>query len=175
MAPDRLRFDFAHDQKVGEDELTDIELAVNEIILRNYPVTWEEKSLAQARAEGAMALFGEKYGERVRTVVIAQDDNRYSYELCGGVHVNRTGEIGPFVIVSEGSVSAGIRRIEALKLGHNAVKYIQAQRGKIDQIAADLGTTADGALNRLTALQDELNASKKQIAVAQREIARSRF
>jgi alanyl-tRNA synthetase len=174
VAPDRLRFDFAHDQKVVDAELSDIEQAVNEVIFKNYPVISQEKALAQARSEGAMALFGEKYGERVRTVVIAQNDHRYSYELCGGVHVKETGQIGPFVIVSEGSVSAGIRRIEALT-GHSAVKYIQSQREQIDQIASHLGTTPDNAVTRLTGLQDELSAAKKQIAALQREIARSRF
>jgi alanyl-tRNA synthetase len=174
VAPDRLRFDFAHDQKVSDAELLDIETAVNDIILANYPVSAAEKSLAQARQEGAMALFGEKYGERVRTVTIAQEGDRYSYELCGGVHVKETAEIGPFIIISEGSVSAGIRRVEALT-GRGAVAYIQGQLNALGQIAAQLSTTPEQAANRLEALQAELAASKKQIAQLQRDIARASF
>ena len=97
--------------------MTDIEKQVNEVILANYPVKAEEKSLAQARSEGAMALFGEKYGERVRTIIVGENGKRYSYELCGGVHVGETAEIGPFIIVNEGSVSAGIRRGVAGQVG----------------------------------------------------------
>ncbi|MBC6937185.1 MAG: alanine--tRNA ligase [Chloroflexi bacterium] len=174
VAPDRLRFDFVHDQKLTVDDIAAIEAQVNDIILRNYPVIAEEKSLAQARQEGAMALFGEKYGERVRTIVIAQDGYRYSYELCGGVHVRETGEIGPFVIVSEGSVSAGIRRVEALT-GHGAVAYIQHSLNTLSEIAHRLGAAPDNAARRVEALQDELAASKKQIAQLQRDIARTRF
>jgi alanyl-tRNA synthetase len=174
VAPDRLRFDFAHDQKVSDEELTDIEKQVNEIVLANYPVKAEEKSLTQAKAEGAMALFGEKYGDRVRTITIAQNGNRYSYELCGGVHVGETAEIGPFIIVSEGSVSAGIRRVEALT-GRGAVDYIQDKLDTLGQIAHRLGSTPDEAANRVESLQAELAASKKQIEKLQREIARSQF
>jgi alanyl-tRNA synthetase len=174
VAPDRLRFDFAHDQKVSDEELTDIEKHVNEIILANYPVKAEEKSLEQARGEGAMALFGEKYGDRVRTITIAQNGDRYSYELCGGVHVPETAEIGPFIIVNEGSVSAGIRRVEALT-GRGAVEYIQHQLNTLGDIAHRLGATPDQATTRLESLQAELAASKKQITQLQREIARGRF
>jgi alanyl-tRNA synthetase len=174
VAPDRLRFDFAHDQKVSDAELTDIEKQVNEIILENYPVKAQEKSLAEAKAEGAMALFGEKYGDRVRTIVIAENGNCYSYELCGGVHVGETAEIGPFIIVSEGSVSAGIRRVEALT-GRGAVEYIQQKLETLSEIAHRLGTTPDEANSRVESLQNELVASKKQVEKLQREIARSRF
>ena len=174
VAPDRLRFDFAHDQKVSDAELTDIEKQVNEVILANYPVKAEEKSLAQARSEGAMALFGEKYGERVRTIIIGENGKRFSYELCGGVHVAETAEIGPFIIVSEGSVSAGIRRVEALT-GRGAVDYIQQKLDTLGQIAQRLGATPDEAASRVESLQNELAASKKQVEKLQREIARSRF
>jgi alanyl-tRNA synthetase len=174
VAPDRLRFDFAHDQKVSDAELTDIEKQVNEIILENYPVNAQEKTLAEAKAEGAMALFGEKYGDRVRTIVIAENGNRYSYELCGGVHVNETAEIGPFIIVSEGSVSAGIRRVEALT-GRGAVEYIQQKLETLSEIAHRLGTTPDEASSRVETLQNELMTSKKLVEKLQREIARSRF
>jgi alanyl-tRNA synthetase len=174
VAPDRLRFDFAHDQKVSEQELRDIEAEVNEVILANYPVYAEEKPLAQARKEGAMALFGEKYGERVRTIVIAENGQRYSYELCGGVHVHETAEIGPFIIVNEGSVSAGIRRIEALT-GHGALRYVQDKLDMLGSISARLGTTPEQVAERVASLQDEVAASKKQIEQLQRQIARQRF
>jgi alanyl-tRNA synthetase len=174
VAPDRLRFDFAHDQKVSDQEMAAIESQVNDIILANYKVKAEEKPLNQARAEGAMALFGEKYGDKVRTISIAQNGKRYSYELCGGVHVNETAEIGPFIIISEGSVSAGIRRMEALT-GRGAVEYIQHTLNTLGGIAERLGTTPDQAVTRVEALQEELTASKKQITQLQREIARSHF
>ncbi len=174
VAPDRLRFDFAHDQKLSDEELQAIETQVNEIILKNYPVAAEEKSQAQARQEGAMALFGEKYGDRVRTITITKNGERYSYELCGGVHVPETAEIGSFVIVSEGSVSAGIRRVEALT-GRGAVEYVQNQLNTLAEVANRLGATPDQAAHRVEILQDELNAAKKQIAQLQREIAKSQF
>ncbi|MBZ0283519.1 MAG: alanine--tRNA ligase [Anaerolineae bacterium] len=174
VAPDRLRFDFAHDQKLSDEELQAIETQVNEIILKNYPVAAEEKSQAQARQEGAMALFGEKYGDRVRTITITKNGERYSYELCGGVHVPETAEIGSFVIVSEGSVSAGIRRVEALT-GRGAVEYVQNQLNTLAEVANRLGATPDQAAHRVEILQDELNAAKKQIAQLQREIAKSHF
>ncbi|HUN05439.1 MAG TPA: alanine--tRNA ligase [Aggregatilineales bacterium] len=174
VAPDRLRFDFAHDQKMSDAELHTVQEQVNHIILSNYGVKSVEKPLAEARAEGAMALFGEKYGETVRTITIAQDDSRYSYELCGGIHVNETAEIGSFVIVGESSVSAGIRRVEALT-GHGAIAYIQQRLGTLHQLAGHLGGTPENALTRLTALQDELSAVKKQNEKLQREITRGRF
>ena len=114
VAPDRLRFDFSHPEKVAAEQLSAVTAEIRGAILRNYEVRDANASLEQARKDGAMALFGEKYGETVRTVTIADSEKRYSYELCGGVHVNRTAEIGNFVFTSEGSVSAGIRRVEAL-------------------------------------------------------------
>jgi alanyl-tRNA synthetase len=174
VAPDRLRFDFAHDQKMSEAELHTVQEQVNQIILANYGVKAVEKPLAEARAEGAMALFGEKYGETVRTITIAQDGSRYSYELCGGIHVNETAEIGSFVIVGEGSVSAGIRRVEALT-GHGALAYVQQRLGTLHQLAGHLGSTPENALTRLSALQDELSMVKKQNEKLQREITRGRF
>lgn len=174
VAPDRLRFDFAHDAKVSAEELQSIEAAVNAAILANYPVIAKEKSLAEARAEGAMALFGEKYGDTVRTITIGKNGKRYSYELCGGVHVPETAEIGSFIVVSEGSVSAGIRRVEALT-GRSAIDYVQHTLHAISHIAHQLGTTTDQISGRLEALQEELVASKKHIAQLQREMARTQF
>ncbi|MFO7324049.1 MAG: DHHA1 domain-containing protein, partial [Chloroflexota bacterium] len=174
VAPDRLRFDFAHDARLTPEQLRQVETEVNDIILRNYPVVAVEKPLAQAREEGAMALFGEKYGEQVRTITIACNGDRYSYELCGGTHVSETAEIGPFVIVSEGSVSAGIRRIEALT-GYGAVQYIQDHLRQLNRLAAQVGATPDTLSERIEGLQNELAQAKKQIERLQREQARSQF
>ena len=133
-----------------------------------------EKSLAEARAEGAMALFGEKYGEHVRTVTVKKDGDRYSYELCGGCHVNETGQIGAFIITAEGSVSAGIRRVEALT-GHGAVEYIQRSMNTLGQLASQLSTSPDQVGDRIAALQNELTTAKKHAAVLQRELAKKNF
>jgi alanyl-tRNA synthetase len=173
VAPERLRFDFAHDAKVTENELKLIETEVNEKILANYPVHDEEKSLQEARSEGAMALFGEKYGEEVRTISIEGED-RYSYELCGGVHVEQTSDIGLLIIVSEGSVSAGVRRVEALT-GRGALAYVQGKLDTLGHVAGQLGTTPDETLERVKVLQGELSSSKKQIVQLRRELARHNF
>jgi alanyl-tRNA synthetase len=174
VAPERLRFDFAHHAKVSAEELQKIEYEVNEKILENFPVVAKEKSLAEARADGAMALFGEKYGDRVRTITIGENGNRYSYELCGGVHVSETGEIGTFLIVSEGSASAGVRRVEALT-GPEALHYLQTAMDTLYGVADHLGTTPDQVYQRVSALQDELNNSKKQITALRRELAKADF
>lgn len=174
VAPDRLRFDFAHGQKLSEEELRQIEAEVNEAVLNNLKVVSTVKPLAQARSEGAMALFGEKYGDTVRTVVIGENGTRYSYELCGGVHVRETGEIGSFVFTGEGSVSAGIRRVEALT-GRGAVEYIQEQLGTLNRLASQLGAKPEEAGQRLNALQDELASARKREAALQRDLARLKF
>ncbi len=174
VAPDRLRFDFVHDAKVTPEELRTVESEVNDIILRNYPVLAVEKSQSEARAEGAMALFGEKYGDRVRTISVVKNDDRYSYELCGGCHVQETAEIGSFVIVSEGSVSAGIRRIEALT-GHGAVEYVQNQKEALGHVAAELSAAPDQIEERVAALQNDLVQAKKQVAQFQRQLAKQNF
>jgi alanyl-tRNA synthetase len=113
VAPDRLRFDFNHPEAVTQEQLELIESGVNREILASHPLAVKEKSLQEAMAEGAIALFGEKYGEKVRTITI-DAEQPISYELCGGTHVENTGEIGTFIILSEGSAAAGIRRIEAV-------------------------------------------------------------
>ncbi len=183
VAPERLRFDFSHDAKVTADELRQIEAEVNQHILQNEAVIAAEKSLNEARAEGAMALFGEKYGDHVRTISIGSNDSRsnngssnsrYSYELCGGVHVKETGQIGTFVIVGEGSTSAGVRRIEALT-GHEALNYLQHTLDSLHGIADRLNTTPDGVYDRVAALQDELAESRRQIARLRRDLAKIEF
>ncbi|MCD4684756.1 MAG: alanine--tRNA ligase, partial [Anaerolineae bacterium] len=175
VAPDRLRFDFSHDNAVNPDELDQIAQRINAAILANMPVTAEETTLDEARAQGAMALFGEKYGEDVRTINIWQSNNdRYSYELCGGNHVNSTGVIGTFVFTSEGSVAQGIRRIEALT-GRAAETYIRRRIQQVQRTAAQLGTTPDALGDRVTALQDDLKAQQQENNTLRRRVARLEF
>jgi alanyl-tRNA synthetase len=174
VAPDRLRFDFSHPEKVADEELAALSAEISGAILKNYPVTDSAKSLEQAQQEGAMALFGEKYGDTVRTVIIEDGADRYSYELCGGVHVKRTAEIGSFVFTSEGSVSAGIRRVEALT-GPAAATYLQEQLGRLNLIARQLSTVPEHTPDRITALQAELGEARRQIEDLRRRLARDSF
>jgi len=175
VAPDRLRFDFSHDEPVTREQLDAITHNVNEAILANMPVVAVWKDLDTARSEGAMALFGEKYGERVRTINIMEDHHdRYSYELCGGTHVSETGVIGPFVITSEGSVAQGIRRIEALT-GHGSETYIRRSLSRLNESAAELGATPELVPTRIAALQDDLKAEQHENAHLRRRIARLEF
>jgi alanyl-tRNA synthetase len=160
VAPDRLRFDFVHASPVAHEQIVEIERIVNEQIYRNAPVVTEERSTQEAIASGAMALFGEKYGERVRVVTIPG----FSVELCGGTHCRATGDIGFFTIVSEGGVAAGVRRIEAVT-GGAAVQHHQSVRGTLDDILAALGTGAD----RGRAAVEHLQAENKRLA---REVSR---
>ena len=130
VAPDRLRFDFTHNSKLEEKQLSEIENQINEKIQQDLALKIEQDSFDQAKKKGAMALFGEKYGDIVRTVSVPG----YSFELCGGTHVRRTGEIGLFIIVYEGSIAAGVRRIEAIT-GRAAVKLIQNNRHQLAELA----------------------------------------
>ncbi|MBW8011583.1 MAG: alanine--tRNA ligase [Chloroflexi bacterium] len=160
VAPDRLRFDFTHSGALSSDELSKLEEGVNGRILENHKLNIEQKSLEQARQDGAMALFGEKYGETVRTVSIGGSEP-FSYELCGGTHVEQTGDIGAFLIVSEGSAAAGIRRLEAVT-GRKAYEMIQ-QRFQTSSKAAELANTSpielpvwvESHLNEFSKLQKE--------------------
>jgi len=174
VAPDRLRFDFSHDAPVTDEQLAQIVSNVNTAILTDMPVTIVEKDLATARGEGAMALFGEKYGDRVRTVTVADHGTRYSYELCGGTHVKDTAVIGAFVVTSEGSVAQGIRRIEALT-GSGAQRYIDRQLNILRTAANVLGTTPDQLDVRVSALRDEVSAAKRDNERLRRQIARLEF
>lgn len=174
VAPDRLRFDFSHHEKVTDDEMAIVTSEINQAILKNYVVQAQEKSQEEARKEGAMALFGEKYGDVVRTVIIESGDDRYSYELCGGVHVGETAEIGTFIFTNEGSVSAGIRRVEALT-GQAAMEYIQGKMQTLSSIASHLGTIENQAFKRITSLQDELSATRREVENLQRKLAKFNF
>ena len=150
VSPDRLRFDFVHFQAVTREEIGRIERIVNEQVTRNVPVSTEVRSTQEAIAAGAMALFGEKYGDQVRVVGVTG----FSLELCGGTHVSATGEIGFFTIVSEGGVAAGTRRIEALT-GAGAVAWAQHQRAMLTSIVDALRVTDAHAVETIEKLQSE--------------------
>lgn len=158
VAPDRLRFDFTHFCAVSEDELIEIEDMVNEKILDDLPVTTTITTIDEALSSGVIALFGEKYGERVR-VVRAGD---FSAELCGGTHCRSTGEIGLFKIVSEGSVAAGLRRIEALT-GMSAVEYTRRKGVELKRIANLLKVDEEKAYERVERLINEGRIKDKEI------------
>ena len=143
VAPDRLRFDFNHPEALTSLQLDQIETYVNRTILEGHRLQIKVKSLQDAIGEGATALFGEKYGEEVRTISIGTPE-RFSYELCGGTHVSETNDIGVFVITSEGSAAAGIRRIEAFT-GRKAYELIQKRFHTLKDAAGILSTTADDA------------------------------
>jgi alanyl-tRNA synthetase len=148
VAPDRLRFDFTHDQAIGDEDRYAIERVVNEQVYRNAPVRTDIKNTQDAISSGAMALFGEKYGDLVRVVTVPG----FSVELCGGTHVNATGDIGPFVITEEAGVAAGIRRIEA-HTGAGAVEWIHAQRQALDRAQTALNVPADHLADAVARLQ----------------------
>lgn len=153
VAPDRLRFDFTHFEPLTEEQLSAIERLVNAHIMAAAPVTWQEMPIDEARQQGAKALFGEKYGEHVRVVRIGD----YSLELCGGTHMNNSGEIGPFKIVSEGSVAAGVRRIEALA-GDAAWRYISER----DDLVRNLGQRLQAGPGQLVQQLDTVMAQLRQ-------------
>jgi alanyl-tRNA synthetase len=150
VAPDRLRFDFVHFSPIDRGQLERIERIVNDRIVRNTPVQTEVRSTEEAIAGGAMALFGEKYGDRVRVVSVPG----FSMELCGGTHVRATGDIGFFVITEETGVAAGVRRIEALT-GGGAVAWAQQQRATLAGILGALNTAPAQAVESIQRLHAE--------------------
>ena len=158
VAPDRLRFDFAHFAPVTPEQLEEVERLVNRQILRNTRVQTEVRSTDEAIASGAMALFGEKYGDRVRVVSVPG----VSMELCGGTHVRATGEIGLFVITEEGGVAAGVRRIEALT-GEGAIGWAQQQRTQLTSVLQGLNTTAEQAPEAIQRLQADTRRLAREV------------
>ncbi|WP_282603835.1 alanine--tRNA ligase [Paracoccus sp. PARArs4] len=177
-APDRLRFDFSHNHAVTPDEMSRIEAEVNEYVRQNSPVVTRIMTPDDARAIGAQALFGEKYGDEVRVVSMgAQDgsgkgtDGRtYSLELCGGTHVARTGDIGAFALLSDSASSAGVRRIEALT-GQAAMDHLRDADRQLGEIAGILKAQAGEVVNRVKALSDERKALANEVAQLKRQLA----
>jgi len=174
VAPDRLRFDFTHGAMLTQEELDAVEQSVNDAILANYPLLAEEKSYQEAVAAGAMALFGEKYGDEVRVIEIGVPGEPFSQELCGGTHVRHTGEIGLFRIISEGSVGAGVRRIEAVT-GRAAQQVVQKRLGVLDAAATHLGTAPEEVDRAVLRLMGESHDQQKEIANLRRQLARLEF
>ncbi len=173
VAPDRLRFDFTHPEALTQEQLDEIESGVNREILASHALVIKEKTLQDAMAEGAMALFGEKYGEKVRTVTI-DEENPISYELCGGTHVENTGDIGTFLILNEGSAAAGIRRIEAVT-GRGAYEMIQA-RNKILRRAARLtNSSMEEVVAKINSLQDEIESLQVELGRVRQEWVKADF
>ena len=162
VGPDYLRFDYTHFNKPTHEELINIEMQVNDWIRSNYTVSPKVMPLKQAQSLGAMALFGEKYGDEVRMVEIADADVIVSRELCGGCHVRRTGDIGMFVIKAETSAAAGVRRIEALT-GESAWQYLSEQRAKVEEFIEMLGSAGSDPAEKLKLALDEKRKLQKEL------------
>jgi alanyl-tRNA synthetase len=173
--PDRLRFDFSHTKPMTAEDMAYVEDMANGIVLQNDAVNTRLMSVDAAIAEGAMALFGEKYGEEVRVVSMGRNEPGtakpiYSLELCGGTHVSRTGDIGLIKIVSESAVAAGVRRMEALA-GAAARAYLVEQDRRLGEVAAMLKTSPAGVLERIEALMDERKKLDKDLREAKKALA----
>ncbi|HBF12582.1 MAG TPA: alanine--tRNA ligase, partial [Deltaproteobacteria bacterium] len=163
---ERLRFDFSHFEALTPEQIQKIETRVNEVIQANYPVTKEEMSLEQAQKKGALAFFGEKYGDRVRVVTVGP----YSMEFCGGTHLNASGEIGLFKITSESSVASGVRRIEAIT-GMAAFKAFQEQERTLKQLADTLKATPLEVSDRVKKMNDRMKALEQEISKLKTKVA----
>ncbi len=174
VAPDRLRFDFSHPKPMNDDELRQVEDIANAVILQNAPVQTRLMAVDDAIEAGAMALFGEKYGDEVRVVSMGQAlDNveaDYSVELCGGTHVRRTGDIGLLTLVGESAVAAGVRRVEALT-GNEARHYLEAQDRRLRDVAAALKAPPGEAAERVQALMEERRKLERELAEAKKKLA----
>ena len=176
VEPGRLRFDFSHPKAVSEEEAQKIEALSNDLILQNASVESRVMPLEDARETGAMALFGEKYGDEVRVVSMGvfpdgeKAGKPYSVELCGGTHVKRTGDIGLVVLTGESSVSSGVRRVEAL-VGTAARSYLSERDRTLKTMAGQLKVPVQEAEARLAALIEERKTLEKQLAEAKRQLA----
>jgi alanyl-tRNA synthetase len=177
-APDRLRFDFSHAKPLSEEELSRVEAEVNAFIRQNSPVTTRIMTPDDARAIGAQALFGEKYGDEVRVVSMGTLEGSgkgangatYSIELCGGTHVRQTGDIGTFALLGDQASSAGVRRIEALT-GAAAFDYLRGQAARLGTVAGELKARPEDVPERVRALVDERRTLANELAQLRRELA----
>ncbi len=167
-----LRFDFSYDGSISADELAQVERLVNEQIQKNTAVSIEHMDIDSAMKKGAMALFGEKYGETVRVLTMGEkaDKTPFSIELCGGIHVLRTGDIGMFKITSESGIAAGIRRVEALT-GMGALRYIQAGERTLTTLANNLKAKRNEILPRITSQSEKQRELEKQIEQLNQKLA----
>ncbi|NHZ82881.1 alanine--tRNA ligase [Massilia sp. CCM 8695] len=163
--PDRTRFDFSHNAPLTADQIAQVEVIVNREILENHATQAHNMTFDDAVKHGAMALFGEKYGDEVRVLDIGS-----SKELCGGVHVGRTGDIGLFKIIGEGGVAAGIRRVEAVT-GEGALALVQSLNRRVQEAAGALKTTPDELTNRIAQVQDHVKSLEKELAALKSKLA----
>ncbi|MEJ0063662.1 MAG: alanine--tRNA ligase [Alphaproteobacteria bacterium] len=174
VAPERLRFDISQPTPIAANDLAIVEAEVNQRIRRNSEVTTQLMTPDEAVAEGAMALFGEKYGDEVRVVSMGGQDEEgrkaFSIELCGGTHVRRTGDIGLLKIVGESAVAAGVRRIEALT-GQGALAYMAEQEQRLQQTAAALKASPAEVLDRVVSLVEERKKLEREVAELRRQVA----
>jgi alanyl-tRNA synthetase len=171
VAPDRLRFDFSHPKALSEEETAKIEAMVNDKVRQNEAVTTRLMTPDKAKAEGAMALFGENYGEEVRVLSMGSDDGKtYSMELCGGTHVRRLGDIGLMKIVGESAVAAGVRRIEALT-GAGALAYLNEQHRLVREAAAAMRAAPAELPERIQQLVEERRKLERDLSEARRQLA----
>ncbi len=176
VEPGRLRFDFSHPKPISGDDLRQIEDIANAIVLQNDAVTTRLMGVDEAIEQGALALFGEKYGDEVRVVAMGRDegeahaDKVFSIELCGGTHVARTGDIGLIAIVSESAVSAGVRRIEALT-GDSARSHLRERDRELREAADLLKTSPDETLARIQGLVEERRRLSRELAEARKKLA----
>jgi alanyl-tRNA synthetase len=166
VAPDRLRFDFVHFQPLTREEIDRIERIVNEQIVHNTTVQTDVRSTDEAIKSGAMALFGEKYGDKVRVVTVPG----FSVELCGGTHVRATGDIGAFIVVGESGVAAGVRRIEAFT-GLGALAWAQERRASLGRIVDALHIGEDQALDTIERLQGDVKRLNRDVSQLKTKIA----
>jgi alanyl-tRNA synthetase len=174
VAPERLRFDFSHGQAVDDETLAEIETAVNQAILENYPIQVSYMPQNEAIEAGAMALFGEKYGDVVRTIKIGEGGQPYSFELCGGLHVDETGDIGLLHFTHEGAVAAGIRRVEAVT-GRGAQQLVAERLKLLQRLAARLNAPVTELEARLDTLLADQRNQHKEMEQLRRRLARREF
>ena len=168
VAPDHLRFDFTHWQRVEPEQLGEIERIVTGAVCGDHAVDYFTTAFDAAQRLGAMALFGEKYGDEVRVVRVGGAERPVSLELCGGCHVRRTGQIGPFVITSEGSIASGVRRIEA-RTGGAALAVVQEQRAALQQVSGLVGGAAGEAAQRTEELVQHARQLEKRVKALEAE------
>ena len=171
VAPDRLRFDFTHPVGLGSADLHDIRNLVNEKISSDLQITNDEAPYAEALSKGALAFFGDKYPDVVRLVSMGDGDDRFSFEVCGGTHVGRTGEVWNFQVTDEGSIGSGLRRIEAVTGG--SVQDLLVQRyDLVDEISAQLKSSPEDLSEKITALMEELDAQRNRADRLERDAGR---
>ncbi len=176
VAPDRLRFDISHPKPVSDEEIAAVENIANEMIIQNSPVTTRLMEVDEAIAEGAMALFGEKYGDEVRVVSMGtalhgdKQGKTYSVELCGGTHVQATGDIGLVRVVGESAVAAGVRRLEALT-GDAARQYLAQQDTRVKALASTLRVQPSDVVSRVGSLMEERKKLEREISELKKKLA----